>query len=100
MNKKTIFFIIIALLVSATVFLVGYNEVKSPKTIYKVYLDGQAIGLIESKEALEAYINQEQNEIKAERIEFDEKTKRNRKIKEEFQNCKERLNKLNESSFK
>lgn len=64
MNKKTIFFIIIALLISATVFLVGYNEVKSPQTVYKVYLDGQAIGLIESKEALEAYINQEQNEIK------------------------------------
>lgn len=64
MSKKTVFFVILALIISATVFLVGYSEVKSPITVYKVYLDGQAIGLIESKEALEAYINQEQNEIK------------------------------------
>ena len=64
MSKKTIFFIIISLIISATVLLVGYNEVKNPTIVYKVYLDGQAIGLIDSKEELEAYINQEQDEIK------------------------------------
>ena len=64
MNKKTIFFVILALLLSSTVFLIGYNKVESPKTIYKVYLDGKAIGLIDSKEELEAYINEGQNEIK------------------------------------
>lgn len=64
MSKKTILFVILALLVSASVFFVGYNKVEAPKTIYKVYLDGEAIGLIESKSELEAYINQEQNEIK------------------------------------
>lgn len=64
MNKKTIFLVIIALLLSATVFLFGYNKVENPKTIYKVYLDGEAIGLINSKKELEAYIDQGQNEIK------------------------------------
>jgi len=64
MSKKTILFIILALLISASVFFIGYNKVQNPKTVYKVYLDGQAIGLIESKEELESYINQEQNEIK------------------------------------
>lgn len=64
MSKKTVFFAILALIISATVFLVGYSEVKNPITVYKVYLDGEAIGLIESKKALEEHINQEQNEIK------------------------------------
>lgn len=64
MSKKTVFSVILALLVSASVFFIGYNKVESPKTIYKVYLDGEAIGLIESKAELESYINQEQNEIK------------------------------------
>lgn len=64
MSKKTIFFVILALIASATVFFIGYNKVGSPRTVYKVYLDGQAIGLINSKEELESYIDQEQNEIK------------------------------------
>lgn len=61
---KTIFFVLLALALSSTVFFVGYHKTRTPKTIYKVYLDGKAIGLIDSKEALEAYIDQEQNEIK------------------------------------
>ena len=64
MKKKTIFLVILALLLSSTVFLFGYNKVENPKTVYKVYLDGTAIGLINSKEELESYIDQEQNEIK------------------------------------
>lgn len=64
MKKKTIFLVILALLLSSTVFLFGYNKVEPPKTVYKVYLDGRAIGLINSKAELEAYIDQEQNEIK------------------------------------
>ena len=64
MNKKAIFLTILALIISSVVFFVGYTEVKVPKTVYKVYLDGEAIGFINSKEELEAYINQEQDEIK------------------------------------
>ena len=64
MSKKTIISVILAIIMSSFVFVIGYSKVEAPRTIYKVYLDGKAIGLIESKEELEAYINQEQNEIK------------------------------------
>lgn len=64
MDKKTIFFVILALLLSSTVFLFGVDEVKTPQTVYKVYLDGKTIGLIDSKKELETYIDQEQNNIK------------------------------------
>ncbi|MBQ7104703.1 MAG: M23 family metallopeptidase [Bacilli bacterium] len=64
MNKKSIIFVIFALLLSASVFFVGYTKAKSPETVYKVYLDGKTIGLIESKEKLETYIDEQQNEIK------------------------------------
>ncbi len=64
MNGKTICLTILALVLSSAVFFVGYNEVKVPKTVYKVYLDGETIGLINSKDELESYIDQEQDEIK------------------------------------
>lgn len=37
---------------------------QNPKTLYRVYLKGKSIGLIESKAALENYIDKKQNEIK------------------------------------
>ncbi len=64
MKIKTILLSILALLISSIILFVGYRQVKIPKTVYKVYLDGMAIGLIDSKEELESYIDQEQNEIK------------------------------------
>ena len=35
-----------------------------PQKLYQVYLDGKSIGIIKSKDALEKYINDEQNELK------------------------------------
>ena len=64
MNKKTIIFTALAIVISSMVFLCGYKEVKVPKLVYKVYLEGEEIGIINSKEELESYINQEQDEIK------------------------------------
>ena len=64
MNKNTIIFFVLAILVSVAVFFIGYTQVEAPKEVYKVYLDGKEIGLIESKEELEDYIDKEQNEIK------------------------------------
>lgn len=64
MNKNTIIFSVLAILVGAAVFFIGYTQVETPKEVYKVYLDGKEIGLIESKEELEDYIDKEQNEIK------------------------------------
>ncbi|MDD2489684.1 MAG: peptidoglycan DD-metalloendopeptidase family protein [Bacilli bacterium] len=37
---------------------------ENPKELYQVYLDGNKIGVIESKEALENYINEKQQEVK------------------------------------
>lgn len=64
MNKNTILFFILALLVGTAVFFIGYKQVDSPQDVYKVYLDGKEIGLIKSKDELEAHIDKEQKEIK------------------------------------
>jgi len=37
-----------------------------PQSLYRVYLNGRCIGLIESKDKLEQYINEEQTELKEE----------------------------------
>ena len=37
---------------------------RNPQNVYRVYLKGKSIGLIESKEELENYINKKQSEIK------------------------------------
>lgn len=62
MNKKVLI----------TLFLVGIICLSSgftsfsnkPRDLYRVYLKGESLGLIESKEELENYIDQEQQEIK------------------------------------
>lgn len=66
MNKKiiSIIAVVLAIIISATVFFTGYQKTRTPQTVYKVYLDGQEIGLINSKDELERYIDQQQNEIK------------------------------------
>lgn len=64
MSKKlkiiTSFILILTLL-----FTTGYAKISSsPRTLYRVYLKGETLGLIESKKELEKYINKKQNEIK------------------------------------
>ena len=53
-------------LVSALVFLLGFNHNDSvkPNEYYQVYLDSELIGIIESKEKLENYISNHANEIR------------------------------------
>jgi len=44
---------------------VGFtNRLSSPKTLYRVYLEGKSLGLIESKKELEEYINKKKQKIK------------------------------------
>ena len=44
---------------------VGFtNKTTSPKTLYRVYLEGKSLGLIKSKNNLENYIDKKQEEIK------------------------------------
>lgn len=77
MNKKEIIIIIIVFLVSCLILVVGsnpntisakilgFNEIKtSPKQLYRVYLAGNSIGVIESKQELEEYIDTKQQQLK------------------------------------
>lgn len=64
MKKLSTYFGI--LLLSAVVFLLGFNygTGRQPYTYYKVYLDDELMGMIESKEELEEYINSQATIIK------------------------------------
>lgn len=64
MKKVGAYFII--MLLSVVVFLFGFNHQtgKQPNTYYQVYLDNELIGMIDSKEELENYINNQANTIR------------------------------------
>lgn len=64
MKKIGLYFLIF--LLSIVVFLFGFNHEVSvqPSTYYQVYLDSELIGLIESKEELEDYINSQADTIR------------------------------------
>ncbi len=69
MGKTKIILVIIMTLVLSMVLIIFFDYDKtiakhSPKDLYKVYLDGDLIGVITSKEALEQYINNEQSGVK------------------------------------
>lgn len=65
MNKKVIFFILLGLIISGSlVFVITKYDFKNPKEVYTVYLEGKELGKIKSKEELENYIDQEQEDLK------------------------------------
>ena len=68
-NIKSYIPVVIALLISG-VIIFFYQTVKAadknPKEVYKVYLDGEFVGAIKSKKALENYIDSEQQALKEE----------------------------------
>ena len=64
MNKKNILYVLLSLLISSSIFLVGYQKTSKPVELYRVYLKGETIGYIKSKEVLEEYIDNEQVELK------------------------------------
>ena len=64
MNKK-IKIITVFLMVLSVFLTTGFTKVSlEPKTVYRVYLKGKSLGIIESKDQLEKYIDKEQQEIK------------------------------------
>ena len=68
-NIKNSIPIIIALLLSLGIIIFyqfNKKEDINPKEVYKVYLDGNYLGAIKSKKALENYIDTEQKELKEE----------------------------------
>ena len=77
MDKKNILIVIIVFLLSCILLVIGSNpntlsakilglesKIESPRQLYNVYLAGKSIGIIESKEALENYIDEKQQELK------------------------------------
>lgn len=65
MKQKIVNLITLNSLILTLILTVGFtNKNLSPKTLYRVYLEGKSLGLIESKKELEEYIDKKQNEIK------------------------------------
>lgn len=63
---KKVGIVFLALILSTAVFFLGFSYKTStqPYTFYQVYLDGELLGMIESKKELEDYINNQGNIIK------------------------------------
>jgi murein DD-endopeptidase MepM/ murein hydrolase activator NlpD len=69
MQKVTLFFTFLITLAISTAIIVFFENDKAnanvvPRELYQVYLSGEKIGVIESKEKLEKYIDNKQEEIK------------------------------------
>lgn len=66
LNKKTILYICLSAILSFALLFVDFKDKDNliPKEVYRVYLSGKPLGLIESKEELEDYIDQEQELLK------------------------------------
>lgn len=63
--KNNIKTISISILIIVALITTGFTSISTkPQTLYRVYLKGESLGLIRSKESLENYIDKEQNEIK------------------------------------
>ena len=57
--------VILILIIICIMFTMGFSKLLStPKTVYRVYLKGESLGLISSKQKLENYIDKKQAEVK------------------------------------
>jgi len=64
-NKKTIFFLLIGIVISTLIVMVTTTyDFSKPQSVYRVYLKGKSVGLIKSKTKLEDYIDSEQTALK------------------------------------
>lgn len=65
-NKWTIGIITIVILSIASLFLAGFKLTanKEPTEVYNIYLDGEKIGTVKSKEEFEKYINTQEEKLK------------------------------------
>ena len=77
MDKKNIIITIVAFLISCLILIIGNNpntiyakilglteNNNNPRQLYRVYLEGKSLGIIESKEELEDYIDTKQQQLK------------------------------------
>jgi murein DD-endopeptidase MepM/ murein hydrolase activator NlpD len=65
-NRITIGAILTILLLSASVFILGFKLTtnRTPKEVYVVYVDGQKIGTVKSAKEFEDYINYQEEKLK------------------------------------
>jgi len=64
MKKTSTYFFIILLSIIVFLLAFSHNTNKKPNAYYQVYLDDEVIGVIESKEELENYINSQADTIR------------------------------------
>ena len=65
-NHFKLSYIIVIILVGALVFGLGFTSYsnKEPITVYKVYIDGEVIGTVASKDEFYNYINKKEETVK------------------------------------
>ena len=66
-SKKWTFSIIMVIILSiASIFLVGFKLTtnKTPEEVYAIYLEGQKIGTVKSKDEFNTYINEQEEKLK------------------------------------
>jgi len=65
-KSKTIFLTILAFTITAIVVILSQtsNVYYGAQNVYRVYLNGESLGIIESKEEMDKYINDKQDQIK------------------------------------
>ena len=65
-KKITIKLIIVCILTISSIFLLGFNitKNKSPNEMYAVYLQGEKIGTVKSKDEFNQYINTQEEKLK------------------------------------
>lgn len=62
--KKKMSKILLVIVLAVTIPLLSAYSSSKPRILYRIYLKGESIGLIESKKELESYIDKKQNQIK------------------------------------
>lgn len=72
---KKVGLIFLTIIICAAVFVLGFSYETStqPYTYYQVYLNGEVLGMIESKKELEDYINNQGNIIKENVLDYQKK---------------------------
>lgn len=66
-NKFKLSHIMLIIVIALMIFLLGFTDIinKPPTTVYKVFIDGEIIGTISSKDDFENYVNTQEEKIKS-----------------------------------
>ena len=92
---KKVGYVLCVLLLSVLIIFLGFTNKKSknPNSYYQVYLDGEQLGTIKSKRALESYIDSQAKIIRKNVSEYEDKL-------EIINDTTEAIDAVNDESFK